>query len=387
MRIAMVACSPFQTDPRIRRAAETLANRGHQVHLLCLDDPGSRPISEAGLLRFYRLPLTRERGKATGYACQYGIFFLWTFGLLSWLGMRQRYDIVYIHNLPNCLVFAAVVPKLGGAKVVLDVHDPGPELLAAIRGGRLPAWLQRLIRAEERVSLWFADALVTVSEPMRQRLQAVAPRPLPIAVVMNLPDPGVIGSGHDVHDVDEQRLVYGGTLSDRHGLDLAVRAVAMLAEEYPDLRLRLVGEGPTSGTLLALAEELGIGKRVECLGLVRADEVPGLVRGSIAGLSPHRADDFGSLVFSMKVPEYISLGLPVICAGTPTMRHYFGDDELLFFQPGDANDLARAIRDLLEDPTSTWRRIRQSQQRLKELDWSAQRDTLVHAVESLASPR
>jgi hypothetical protein len=111
----MVACSPYETDPRIRRAAEALVNRGHRVHFLCLGDPGSRPASEARLLHFSRFPLSRERGKATRYAFKYGIFFLWTFGLLSWGGMRRRYDIVYIHNLPNCLVFAAVIPKIFGS--------------------------------------------------------------------------------------------------------------------------------------------------------------------------------------------------------------------------------------------------------------------------------
>jgi glycosyltransferase involved in cell wall biosynthesis len=387
MRIAMVACSPYETDPRIRRAAETLTQRGHHVDFLCLTNPGPQVARRAGLLHFYRFPLSRERGRGTRDILKYGIFFLWAFGLLSWLGVRQRYDVIYVHNMPNFLVFAAVIPKISGAKLILDVHDPAPELLAAIRGGRLPTWLRRLIRAEERVSLWFADALVTVSEPMRQRLLAVAPRPLPITVVMNLPDPRIIRSHYEVGEgVHGQRLVYGGTLSHRHGLDLALRAVAILAKEYPDLRLRLIGEGPEVGALVALADDLGIAERVEFMGLVPGDQVPALVRGSVAGLSPHRADDFGSLVFSMKVPEYIALGLPVICAGSRTMRHYFGEDELLFFEPGEANDLARAIRELLDDPASAARRVEHSQQRLKHLNWSAQRDTLIHMVESLARP-
>jgi hypothetical protein len=69
------------------------------------------------------------------------------------------------------------------------------------------------------------------------------------------------------------------------------------------------------------------------------------------------------------------------------MRRYFCDDELLFFEPGDANDLARAIRGLLDDPASVDSRVEHSQQRLKQLDWSAQRDTLLRAVESIARPR
>jgi glycosyltransferase involved in cell wall biosynthesis len=385
VRVAMVACSYHETDARIRGAAEALIHRGHRVDFLCLVDPGSRAARRAGLLHFYRLPVSRERGKGTRYAFRYGIFFLWTFVLLSWLGVWRRYDVVYIHNMPNFLVFAAVVPKITGARILLDVHDPAPELLAAIRGGRLPARLERLVRAEERISVSFADALMTVNESMRQRLVAAAPRPVPITVVMNLPDPDTFRSGDGVRqDARDQRLVYSGTLSHRHGLDLALEAVAMLAEDYPDLRLRVIGEGSEAAALVALADDLGVAQRVEFTGFVRVDEVPALVRGSVAGLSPHRADDFGSLVFSMKVPEYISLGLPVICAGSGTMRNYFSDDELLFFEPGDATDLARAIRELLDDPASAAHRVERSKHRLEQLDWSAQRDMLVRAVESLA---
>jgi glycosyltransferase involved in cell wall biosynthesis len=387
VRVAMVACSYFETDARIRGAAQALIARGHRVDFLCLVDPGSRVARRAGFLHFHRLPVSRERGGRARYALRYGRFFLWTLGVLSWLGMRRRYDLVYVHNMPNFLVFAAVVPKITGARILLDVHDPAPELLAAISGGGLPAWLRRLVRAEERVSLWFADALMTVNESMRQRLATIGPRPTPIAVVMNLPDPDTFhpadASGQDAR---EQRLVYSGTLSHRHGIDLALQAVATLAGEYPNLRLRVIGEGPEQATLVALAGDLGIAQRVEFTGFVGVDQVPALVQGAVAGLSPHRADDFGSLVFSMKVPEYISLGLPVICAGSRTMRHYFSDDELLFFEPGEAADLARAIRELLDDPASAEHRVERSRHRLKQLDWSAQRDMLVHAVESLARP-
>jgi glycosyltransferase involved in cell wall biosynthesis len=381
----MVACSYFETDPRIRRAAEALLQRGHRVDLVCLVDPGTHTARQAGLLRFHRLPSRRERGTGARYLFKYGFFFLWTFGKLSWLAIRQRYDVVFVHNMPNFLVFTAVVPKITGTKILLDVHDPALELLAAIRGRPLSSWLRRLLGAEERASLAYADALMTVNESMRQRLVATSPSGNPVTVVMNLPDPEAYRPGDDAsREGAGQRLVYSGTMSHRHGLDLALTAVAMLADDYPDLRLCIIGEGSEQVMLATMADDLGIAHRVEFLGFVPVDEVPALLRGSVAGLSPHRADDFGSLVFSMKVPEYISLGLPVICARTSTMLHYFDDDELLYFEPGDAEDLARAIRTLLDDPGAAAPRVERSQQRLKQLNWSAQRETLVQAVETLA---
>jgi glycogen(starch) synthase len=86
----------------------------------------------------------------------------------------------------------------------------------------------------------------------------------------------------------------------------------------------------------------------------------------------------------MKVAEYVALGQPVICSGIATMRDYFSDDELLFFEPGNAEDLARAIRDLLADPAAAGERAARSRLRLDKLDWPAQKVSLVETVEALA---
>jgi glycogen synthase len=134
-----------------------------------------------------------------------------------------------------------------------------------------------------------------------------------------------------------------------------------------------------------MAGDLAVADRVDFLDWVPNHEIPGLVSGAAAGVSAHREDTFGTLVFSMKVAEYAALGLPVVCSGITTMRHYFDDDELMFFEPGNARDLARAIRDLLTDPAGAEERAARSRIKLGKLDWPAQKETLVATVEALAS--
>jgi hypothetical protein len=65
------------------------------------------------------------------------------------------------------------------------------------------------------------------------------------------------------------------------------------------------------------------------------------------------------------------------------MRHYFSDDELLFFEPENAEDLARAIRLHLTDPAAAGERAARSRVRLNKLDWPVQEETLVATVEAL----
>lgn len=387
MRIAMIAYSEVESDPRVDRALTALAERGHQVDLFCVGPLETAKRSRTGAVRIFRLHRRRRRSQMSRYVFRWGAFFLWVSALVTREHLRRRYDVVYVHNMPNFLVFAGWLPKASGAHIVLDVHDPGAELLASLRGGTLPSWLALLVRTEEHVSLSFADSVITVNEAMRRRLATLSTKPTPVAVVMNLPNPAMFarvgGPSGGLADRPEQRLVYSGTIAYRNGLDLVVRAIAQLADEFPALRLRLIGDGPDRDDVLALACRLGVAERIEYLGVLPNDEIPEAVAGAVGGVSAGREDVFGSLVFSMKVAEYAALGLPVVCSGTATMRHYFADDELSFFEPGDARDLARAVRDLLTDPQAAQQRAERGLAKLATLDWRNQKDVLVTTVESL----
>ena len=386
MRIAMIAYTLYAFDPRVKRAAQTIAERGHEVDVFAISHDGTKASRDHGPLHIRLLRMQKKQTGLARYAFEYGVFFSWAFALTSLLHPRRRYDVIYVHNMPNFLVFAGLLPKMGGAKIVLDVHDPAAELLADISGHDLPSWIQRMANAEERISISFSDALITVNESMRRRLNAISSRP--VAVVMNLPDPKRFVLPKVSSNSDSFKwIVYSGSVAHRNGVDLAVRAVALLADEFPSLRLRVIGDGPALESVMRLAKDLGVTNRVEFLEFVPSDQIPALLSGAAGGISTQRGGVFGSLVFSMKVAEYVTLGLPVICSGIDTMRHYFSDDELLFFEPENAADLARAIRALLTDPAVAEERIARSRIKLDELDWPAQKKTLIETVEALADAR
>ena len=221
----MIAYAFYALDARVIRAAEALAENGHQVDVFAVSHDGTRGSSDGGLLRVRLLRMQKKQTRLARYAFEYGAFFSWAFVLVSLLHARRKYHVVYVHNMPNFLVFAGLFPKIRGAKIVLDVHDPAAELLAAIRGHDLPLWAQRLVNAEERISISFSDTLITVNESMRRRLSTISSRS--VSVVMNLPDPR-----HFV-PLDAPRgresfewIAYSGSIAHRNGLDLVMRAVS-----------------------------------------------------------------------------------------------------------------------------------------------------------------
>ena len=97
------------------------------------------------------------RGGILSYAYQYCAFILMSAAVLAWRSLRGRYDLVYVHNMPDILVFSALVPKLFGARVILDQHDPMPEFMRTIFNLEETSFGVRVIRRLEKWSFAYAD--------------------------------------------------------------------------------------------------------------------------------------------------------------------------------------------------------------------------------------
>jgi len=385
-KICMIAQSCYVRDPRVRREAEALVAGGHEVHVIAMKE-GGRPRREIlHGVRVYRIPLRQRQGSALRYVVEYVAFFLSATLFLSFMHVRYRYDIIHIHNMPDLLVFSALVPKLLGAVILLDVHDPMPELVASVFDP--PQWVIRLLRWQERLSYKFPDALLTVSEPMRQRLIECGVRPEQIHVLLNLPDQKVFGGIVKQVPIEDQcTLIYAGTIAPRYGLDLAVKALDLLQIEMPDLRLRIVGEGPDTSRLKRLVAVLGLESKVYFAGSVDLERVCELLVASDIGISPHFDDSFWELYFSTKVVECLLAGLPVICAHTRTIAHYFDDSVLFFFQPRSVQGLVEQIRLVRSRPDLVEAKRRHAQELMRDLNWEHEKLKLYTLVENTVKTR
>ena len=134
-RAAVLLFSYFPEDARPSRAAQALAAEGMTVDIICLQRDQTEPRRETlGGINVFRVPLKRCRGSKLRYLAQYSTFILRSFVQLAFRSMSRRYDLVHVHNMPDVLVFAALVPRMLGAKVILDLHDPMPELMQTIFG-------------------------------------------------------------------------------------------------------------------------------------------------------------------------------------------------------------------------------------------------------------
>lgn len=107
--------------------------------------------SDNGLLCIHRLHVSMRQATVGRYAFEYGVFFAWALARVSFLHARRRYDVVYVHNMPNFrngldLMVRALSMLVGEfPRLRLRVIGDGPAL-EPVRGPGSPGDLARAIR-------------------------------------------------------------------------------------------------------------------------------------------------------------------------------------------------------------------------------------------------
>lgn len=392
-RVGMVVFSPYPVDPRPRRAAEALIKEGMTVDYICEGAPGFPRHEHHPGLHVTRIPIRHYRGGALSYAYQYSLFILVSSAIFAWRMLRRRYDLIYVNNMPDILVISALLPKLFGAKVILDQHDPMPELMMTIFGKSKESFVVRAIRFQERWSLRRAHLVITVNEACRaifSRRSCSADR---IAVVMNSPDEKIFSYRPAKSYVpravgDPFIIMYHGSLVERNGVDLAVEALARIREKIPQAELRIYGA--SSAYLRKVMEDVvrrGLSDRVRYLGMKKLEELVEEIQHCDVGVIPNQRNEFTDINTPTRLFEYLALGKPIIAPATPGIEDYFNTEGLLFFESGNAEDLAARIEFAAMHPTEMNEIAHRGQQVYLAHTWQQERQTLVRAVSALFPPK
>jgi glycosyltransferase involved in cell wall biosynthesis len=348
----MVAFTNYLGDTRIRREAEALVQRGDDVDIVCPLTPalrGRRSVSGVRIHTVLRFDYGDDAGPLR-YLRRYVAFLGRASLRLLRLHLTRPYDVIHVHTMPDFLVLSALGPKLLGAKVVLDVHDLMPELYASKFDVAESHWIIRGLRAVERWCVRFSDRAVAVHRPHLDALVEHGNPEEKFEILMNLPDPRMFKARAQPAPSPAFTLVYHGMVGSRHGLDAAVRAVALARPQVPGLRLRIIGDGDYFPEIERLVEELGVGASVRLdRGIVPIEDLLPTIAGASAGIVPILDDPFTRYMLPVKLLEYVAIGIPVIASATDTIRAYFDEQMLSLCAPGDPGDLAASIVRLYRD--------------------------------------
>ncbi|MCC6367108.1 MAG: glycosyltransferase family 4 protein [Bryobacterales bacterium] len=390
-RVAMVVFSSYPFDPRPRRAADALLKEGMTVDLICLADEKYPKREVKGDLDIYRAPIKHQRGGAFAYAYNYSAFILVSAVILALRSLRRRYDLVYIHNMPDILVLSSLVPKLLGAKVILDLHDPMPELMTTIFGLDANSFSVRLIRWLEKWSMARAHFVLTVNVACKRIFASRSCRPEKIGVVMNSPDEEIFPFRPpcelpSASEASAKRFVimYHGSLVERNGLDLAVAALAKIRHTVPSAELRVYGH--STPFLEQVMEQVLANNMQDCVHYLGPKSLEQLVReidGCDVGVIPNQRNAFTDINTPTRIFEYLALGKPVIAPRTPGIQDYFTPESLFFFDSANVGELAQQMAYVFSHPKEATETAYRGQQVYLSHRWPQERQTLVNLVGGL----
>jgi glycosyltransferase involved in cell wall biosynthesis len=389
--VAVVLFSHYLSDPRPRRSAEILARHGAGVEVICLQANGDEPKYETvNGVKIHRVPLKRQRGGRANYIYQYLAFTLACFVLLTLRSFRRRYHLIHVHNMPDILVFSALVPKILGARVILDLHDPMPELMLTIfklpPGSFSVRWLKRL----EKWSAGFASVVLTVNLASKRIYSSRSCAPEKIRVVMNSPNEDIFQfrppslPARNGEPGASYKIMYHGSLLKRNGFDLAVEALESVKKSIPGATLVVCGERtPFFESVMASVGERGLAGAVNYLGLKKPEEIAEAIDRCDLGIIPNHRNIFTEMNTPTRIFEYLSRGKPVITPRARGIQDYFGEQDLIYFELGDADDLARKIEYACFHPDAVKETVERGQKIYLTHRWSQESKGFVDTVAGL----
>ncbi|MEU6961954.1 glycosyltransferase family 4 protein [Streptomyces chrestomyceticus] len=261
-------------------------------------------------------------------------------------GRHRQYSRLTDARIGHCLS-RLEADVIVGTRPGLNAHIARQSRAAGIRVGQEHLTFSGhgfRLRHEIRHRYQLLDAVTTVSEfDARTYRQLHLPGVRVEAIPNSVPQPSVAPA-----DGSGKVIVAAGRLIPLKRYDILVKAFAEVADKYPDWRLRIFGEGDTTGnereSLTGLIDELGLGERTHLMGKVDPLE-PEWVKGSIAASASDRES------FGMTIAEAMRCGLPVVSTDCPVGPREIvkGGVDGYLVPPGQVDGMAQALLKLVGD--------------------------------------
>lgn len=260
--------------------------------------------------------------------------------LLRLIRRRSRYDVIHAHQLYSPTLIGAVVKALTGVPLVVRVTAAGDGVGEVRELSRLP--FQRLRRwAMSRIDVVVAQTPLARRELVAAGIEPERVRVVPSAVELPpVPIPQPRGRG------GAYTLLYAGRYSAEKGLDVAVRALALLADAGRDVRLRLVGRADpdrdTTAQVQELARTLDVEARLEWGDFT--DALHEEHAAADAFLLPSRSEGMSNALL-----EAAAAGMVCVASDIPQNRAVTGQQGARYFTPDDPEALASVVAGLIDD--------------------------------------
>lgn len=408
-RICVICYRVFDEDLDLRRRVEALVEHGFDVTVLCGHRHGSSPdyagtaakilavasVRSSGGTRLEPLGVARAGGgaseseglwsvalSATRFACVAGARLLFE-------QVRRPFDHVEVDNPPDFLIFITSLLRLSGTRIVFKITRPDPEFWR----DRMPAWHQRpvvaLLGLVRRLGFRLAHRVIVNNRQMRQALAHDGADINRVSVVFDIAVAATMSRDDQqavIDDVGRMRREERGEGAFRvvthvlgdwdAGARTVLEAVAQLRDQLPGAECIVLSAGPAPA-LLERLQRLGISDRVRCLVESGDGDAVRRVAAADVCVVSRAPTPYNDMVLPPEVFKYVAMGKPIIASRLEATSSCFPEDSLLYFQPGDAEDLAAKIYRMFAHPEEVAARVANAAEVCEAHRWERERKKYV----------
>jgi len=387
MKVCMLAYSFYENDARIKQYARALVERGDSVDVIALRQSGHPDRAVLNGVNVFRVQTRTidERGPLS-YLFRILRFLFVATAFIARRHVSRKYDLLHVHSVPDFLVFAAAVPKLLGVPVILDIHDVLPEFYASKFGIAPNSFLFRCLVFVERVSIAFADHAIVANHLWCERVAKRCGRPEKCSPIRNYPAPVLFNPNIRNRGNGKFLITYPGSLNWHQGVDVAIGAFAKIKDQMPDAEFHIYGEGPAKKPLIHLAGTLGLQNRVVFHGPLPTEQIVQVMADTDLAVEPKRSgSQFGNEALSMKIFEFMAVGVPLVVSRTRIHQYYYDDTLVKYYDKDDEAQLAANIIFLRNNPAVCEQQVAKALKYVEVHNWDVEKYQYLGIVDSLVA--
>jgi glycosyltransferase involved in cell wall biosynthesis len=390
LRICMLMYRGIPQSFRRVVIAESIYKKYKSVDVLCIKQKGQNKNINPGGATYYRLPISyNKRSNKIVQISKFIFFMIFSFIKLFKLNIKNKYQIIHVHNPPDFIVLSAIPFKIfSNTKIILDLHDMLPEAVSSNFEVDENHIFVRIARLIERLAIKCSDAIICTNTYDKEIiLSRNIIDPEKIFIVMNTPDTELFKIEHlrkeDFKLENKFVILFEGTIWKRRGIQTVIEAVEKLKDKIP-IYFVILGDGPDLEYFKNIVNDKNLNAFIEFTGWVDLKTLSEYISISDVCLIPFLKTKVNERGVPNKLFEYIVHDKPVIASRLTGMSLTLSDKEVLFFEPGNATDLAEKILWVYNNPKEIEKMVNNAKQRYeKEYTWDKMEKELYKCYESV----
>ncbi len=344
-KIAVIAYTTFSTDTRVQKEAYAASEAGFDLDIYTLED---KNVTNYNKFNFIRSNIVQYKGQSKfSYVFSYIKFFFYCFYFLSINTPTKKYRFIHVHNMPNFLVFSTIIPKLFGAKIILDIHDLMPEIFCVKFKLPIAHWLIKTLYLEEKLSAKFANEVIATNSFHVKRFKENGIVKKTVTEIVNVADEKIFYPPQNKNYNDEKlQIAYPSTLAKRLGIDNLIDAVEILHNKGIKLQLNIYGDGEYRTEIVKKINEKALGEVVSLSdSFISLEKLSFELDKAHIGVIPLPSNVSNDIAMPVKIYEFFAKKVCVVATELDLLKNCF-DSSVLFFEERNSEDLANKLEHL-----------------------------------------